>query len=249
MTDDQRVYSDEEFALILRTTAELASRAEQPGFLSNGLTLAEMKSAAAQAGLDPALVERAARMLVMRGTASPVERLIGGPLRLEHDARFPIEFDEDSAARLLSAVRISATHFHSASAGHSSALGVTWQASGEGDVLSIVARPDEYGTSVSVVIDRRGTFALTGVVSSLAVVVAFVAGIGLYDALPLLAPWVTVAGIAGTLAVARRFWTSSTKTARERIGMFVDAIGQARVRPDDLHRAGDETRVQSATRP
>ena len=53
MSDDQRVYSDEEFALILRTAAELASRAEQPGFSSNGLTLAEMKSAAAQAGLDP----------------------------------------------------------------------------------------------------------------------------------------------------------------------------------------------------
>src|SRR3954465_9179063 len=124
MADDQRVYSDEEFALILRTAAELASRAEQPSFSSNGLTLAEMKSAAAQAGLDPALVERAARMLVPRATASPVERLIGGPLRHEHDARFPIELDEDSAARLLSAVRISATHFHSSNAGPSSPPGM-----------------------------------------------------------------------------------------------------------------------------
>lgn len=90
MADDPRVYSDEEFALVLRTAAELASRAERPDFSSNGLTLAEMKSAAGQAGLDPALVERAARMLVTRATASPVERLIGGPLRHEHDARFPV---------------------------------------------------------------------------------------------------------------------------------------------------------------
>jgi len=50
MADDQRVYSDEEFALILRKAAELASRAESPATSSAGLTLTGMKSAAAQAG-------------------------------------------------------------------------------------------------------------------------------------------------------------------------------------------------------
>lgn len=249
MADDQRVYSDEQFALILRTAAELASRAERPGFSSSGLTLAEMKSAAAQAGLDPALVERAARMLVIRAKPSPVERLIGGPLRHEHDCRFPIQFDEDSAARLLSAVRIAATHFHSSNDGHASALGMTWLASGEGDVLSIVARPDENGTAVSIVIDRRGTFVLTGVVSSFAVIAACLAGIGLSDTLPILAPWVTVVGIGGTLAVARRFWTSSTRKARERIGIFMDAIGQSGTQPGDPGHVRDDTRVHGATRP
>src|SRR5262245_39891252 len=162
MADDQRVYTDEEFARILRTAAELASRAERPRFSSNGLTLTEMKSAAAQAGLDPALVERAARLLVTRAAASPLERLMGGPLRHEHDARFSIKLDEHNAARLLSAVRIN-TDFHSSDPGHSSALGMTWKASGDGDVLSVTARPDAGGASVSVVIDRRGTFVLTGV--------------------------------------------------------------------------------------
>jgi hypothetical protein len=61
MAGNQRVYSDEEFALILRKTAELASRAESPGSASTGLTLAEMKAAAGQVGFDPALVEQAAR--------------------------------------------------------------------------------------------------------------------------------------------------------------------------------------------
>ena len=61
MADDQRVYSDEEFALILRKAAELASRGESPAASQAGLTLTEMKSAAAQASLDPALVERAMR--------------------------------------------------------------------------------------------------------------------------------------------------------------------------------------------
>ena len=245
MANDQRVYTDEEFALILRKAAELASRAEQPGFSSNGLTLSEMTSAAAQVGLDPALVERAARLLVTQASASPVERLIGGPFRHEHDARFPITLDEESAARLLSAVRISATHFHSSNAGHSSSLGMTWDASGEGDVLSVVARPDAYGTSVSVAIDRRGTFVLTGVISSLAVLSAFLVGMGLHYVSPLLGVGATIAGVGGTLAAARGFWASSTRKARERIGVFMDAIGQTLVQPEKqasgFPRVGDGT--------
>jgi hypothetical protein len=53
MSNDQRVCSDEEFALILRRAAELASRGESPAALSAGLTLTEMKAAAVQVGIDP----------------------------------------------------------------------------------------------------------------------------------------------------------------------------------------------------
>jgi hypothetical protein len=146
MADDQRVYSDEEFALILRQAAELASRAEGPGPSSAGLTLTEMKAAAAQAGLDPALVERAARLLAAKATASPLERLTGGPLRHDHEARFPIKLDEHRAARLLSAVRISAGQAGSSYAGHSSSMGMTWHDGGELEALNITARTDEDGT-------------------------------------------------------------------------------------------------------
>src|SRR5687768_5088687 len=108
MSDDQRVYSDEQFALILRKAAELASGAQPSAPSQSGLTLTEMKAAASQVGFDPALVERAARLLAVGAAASPLERLIGGPLRHEHEARFPIKLDEHRAALLLSAVRISA---------------------------------------------------------------------------------------------------------------------------------------------
>ena len=226
MADDQRVYSDEEFARILRSAAELANRPDQPGISSTGLTLAEMKSAASQAGLDPALIERAARMVASPGSASPFARLIGGPLRHEQVARFSAQLDEEGARRLLSAVRIAATDFHSSNDGHSSALGMTWKASGEGDVLSVVARPDENGTSVSIGIDRRGTFALTCVVAGLVMAFAFIAGVGFYREIPALAPWIPVAGLGVTLAAGRSFWASSTRKARERIGMLMNAIAE-----------------------
>lgn len=240
MADDPRVYSDEEFALILRTAAELASRTEPLGFSSNGLTLTEMQSAAAQVGIDPALVERAARLLGTRVKPSAFERLIGGPLRHEHDARFSIKLDEDSAARLLSAVRIN-TDFHSSNPGHSSALGMSWRASGSGDIISVIARPDTDGTSVSVVIDRRGTFVLTGVMSSFALFFAVLFSVfALYPDAPALGYAGLIAGIGGVLSVARSYWASSTKKAGERIGSFLDAIGQTLAQPEHPRRVGDD---------
>jgi hypothetical protein len=231
MIDDRRVYSDEEFAIILRTAAELSGRVEQPGVSAAGLTLAEMKSAAAQAGLDPALVERAARMLVPRVRATPFEMLVGGPLRHERQAQFPVKLDEENAARLLSAIRISAAHFHSANAGHSSAQGMTWQASGEGDVVSVVARPDVNGTSASIVIDRRGTFVITGMMAGLAMGMSLLAGVGFYGEIGSYSYLFPVVGVAATLGMVRAFWSSSTRKARERITSFMEAISQSLEQP------------------
>lgn len=231
MADDQRVYSDEEFALVLRTAAELASRPERPGSSSDGLTLAEMKSAAAQAGFDPALVERAARLVVTRAAESPFARLLGGPLRHEHDACFAIKLDEHGAARLLSAVRINAD-FPSSDPGHSSALGIAWKSSDVGDELSVVARADANGTSVSIVLDRRGKFVTVGTAAALATFFAVAFSVfALYPEAPALGYGGLVTGIGGVLALVRGYWASSTRRARERLGAIMDAIRETLSQP------------------
>jgi hypothetical protein len=223
--DERRNYTDEEFALILRKATELSSQPGQPGLSAEGLTLAEMKSAAAQAGLDPALVERAARQLALQTTTSVFERLIGGKLRHEHDARIGIALNEASAARVLSAVRLN-NDFHSSHPGHSGATGMMWKASGAGNVLSVVARPDADGTAVSVVIDRRGTFVLTGVLTFIGMFASLVVATGVASAAPELAPVAALTGIGGALAFARSFWASSSRKAHERIGAIIDTIGR-----------------------
>jgi hypothetical protein len=221
---DERTYSDEEFALILRKAAELAERPEQPGVTADGLTLIEMKSAAAQAGYDPALVEQAARMMVNTATPSLLERLIGGPLRHEQVAHFTTTFDEASARKLLSAVRINA-HYHSTHPGHSSAVGASWQASGSGDVLSVIARPASDGTTVTVAIDRRGTFVLVGAVSLLISFFAILFSVfALYPEAPSLGIGGLVVGVGGIATAVRSFWSSSTRRTRERIDEFMDNI-------------------------
>ena len=227
MSNDQRVYSDEEFALILRKAAELASRAESPGASSAGLTMTEMKSAASQAGLDPAFVERAARMLAVGATASPIERLIGGPLRHHDEARFPIRLDEKTAALLLSAVRISAGLAGGRDPGHSSSMGMTWHDGGDLESLRVTARPEEDGTAVSVVLDRRGTLTIVGMFSGMAMfLAALFATFALYPEAPALGVGGFIAGIGGVLAVARGYWASSTRKIRERIDVAMDAIDQ-----------------------
>ena len=232
MADDPRVYSDEEFALILHKATELASRVESTAISSAGLTLTEMKSAAAQAGLDPALVERAARMLASTATVSPLERLTGGPLHHTCEARFRIKLDESSAARLLSAVRIAASLPGSRDVGHSSSMGMTWHDGGGTESLSITARPGEHGTIVSLDLDRRGTLGLVAMASGVVTFLALLfSASALYPESAALGVGGGIAAITGTLAVARGYWASSTRKVRERIGVVMDAIGQAASQP------------------
>jgi len=233
MADDQRVYSDEEFGLILRKAAELASRAESSATSSAGLTLTEMKSAAAQAGLDPDLVERAARMLAATTTESPLGRLTGGPLRHSHEARFTIRLDENTADRLLSTVRITAGLAGRQDVGHSSSMGMTWHDGGELESLSVTARPEADGTIVSVALDRRGTLGVVAMVSGITTFfVVLFSVFALYPEAPALGVGGLVAGIGGVLAAARGYWASSTRQVRERISVVVDAIGQTLGKPE-----------------
>ena len=244
MSDDQRVYSDEEFAVILRKAAELASRTESRAASSGGLTLTEMKSAAAQVGIDPALVERAARLLPFKPTGSPIERLMGGPLRHRHAARFPINLDENSAARLLSVVRITSGLPGSRDVGHSSSMGMTWHDGGELESLGVTARPEEDGATVSVALDRRGTLAVVGLVSGITMILTVLFAVfALYPEAPALGVGGFIVGVGGILAAARGYWASSTRKVRERISAVMDAIGQTcsqrETRVSGLRKVGD----------
>jgi hypothetical protein len=227
MSDGQRRYSDDEFARILRTATELTSRAEGASPSSGGLTLTDMKAAAAQVGLDSALVERAARMLVATANATPLERLNGGPVRHHHEVHFPIKLDEESAALLLSAVRVRAGQAGCRDVGHASAMGMTWHDGGELEALRITARPEGDGTAVCLALDRRGTLGVVAMVSGIVTILAVLFSVfALYPEAPALGFGGLIVGVGGVLVAARGYWASSTRSVRERLSVVVDAIGQ-----------------------
>jgi len=104
MEEDQKAYSDEEFSLILKKAEELAEGPREPGA---SFSLEEMKAAAEEAGLDPALVERAARLTPSDPGGSPLRRLLSaiGWKRLRAD--FPTPLTQDKTIHLLSVIRAS----------------------------------------------------------------------------------------------------------------------------------------------
>ena len=84
---DGRRFDDDEVSLILRRAGELqAARQSDPG----GMSLADLESAAREAGLDPALVRQAAAELSPRDGAAPLpagpgERFLGAPVLLRYE--------------------------------------------------------------------------------------------------------------------------------------------------------------------
>jgi hypothetical protein len=237
-SDEQRVYSDEEFSLILRKATELASRAESAGTFESGLTMAEMKAAAAQVGFDPDLIERAARLVATSAPASFFERLIGGPLKHDHTIRFPVVLSEARAAQMFSAVRIDASVAGNRDTGHFGSTGMTWHDGGDIEALSVTAHPTDDGTAVSVVLDRRYSLALVVVSAGVAICLALLfAGSALYPQSAELGAAGAIAGIGGPLAIARRYWASTAHHVRERISSVIDTIGQTMSKPDALPKS------------
>ncbi len=143
MTDPQlpaprppRVYGDEEIGRILKRATELQQR--EPKALTTGVTLAELEEIAAEAGIDPLYLRRAARELEA-GASHPTvwSRLAGGDITLVRETTLDGELGEGGFEWIVSAI-----HSASTEQGQPSLLGrtLTWRAetAGKSRTLQIV---------------------------------------------------------------------------------------------------------------
>ena len=247
INDARRRYSDTEFVLILRKAAELAGPEESLGHASDGLTLAEIQAAAAEVGIDPALIERAARLLPASSPESRLERLTGGPVRHEREIHLPVELDEAKAARMLAAVQMTAGE---PGTGQSSALGMVWHARQEMEALSVTAQPEQGGTSVTVRVNRLDTMAPMLVMGLMGLIGTATAGYALGSQVAAeLGAAAAVAGVGGILGVGRAYWAASTRRVRQRISGIMDAISQAAAQsgsPASARVIGDSPETQKS---
>src|SRR5687767_7113135 len=76
MADDSRRYTKGEFELILAKAGELGGSAGSVRRVTDGLTIDEIKSIASEAGLEPALVARAARLVSYEARPSLLQRIL-----------------------------------------------------------------------------------------------------------------------------------------------------------------------------
>lgn len=97
-----RRFSDEEVSLILRRAAEL--QVDQSG-TAGGTSLAELEEVAREAGLDPALVRRAAADLATAAPAAAPSRFLGAATRLSVERVVNGEVSMDDVEALVDEVR------------------------------------------------------------------------------------------------------------------------------------------------
>lgn len=223
--DETRRYSDEEFAVILHRASELAGAGSSEQVSGGGLSLREIQAVAAEAGIDPAAIERAARGLPQERAPTGVERALGGPVRYSRDFTVPGRFTGDVAARVLTAIRSSASQHGE---GEASASGVTWSTEGEPSRTFVAVRPQASGARVQVDVDRTGGLLLTGFLNLVAgFVTAGIVGAIVDPASAVVGAAILGGGLTAGLAGARATWSATTRSARARVDAIADSIAEA----------------------
>lgn len=94
---DARRYTDQEVALVIKRAAELqVQESERTDSRASGLSLVELEQVAREAGLDPALVRRAAVDLDTRNSTFPHSKFLGAPsvISIERTIRGEVSADE-----------------------------------------------------------------------------------------------------------------------------------------------------------
>ncbi len=174
---------------------------------------------AVEVGIDPALIDRAARLIPRHRAESLFERLIGGPIKHRNEAQLPTRLTEARSTHLLSAVR---AHVDKQGEGQADAAG----SEPDGSRISVTAHAEGDGTRVRVAVDRRLAFGTLAFLTQFVIVMSIWIGIesvdSYLDALALFG-----IPLVGGLAIARALWASSTRAIQERASALLDTLGQS----------------------
>ena len=185
---------------------------------SSGLSLEEIKAVAAEVGLDPALIERAARLIPQGPRESRFVRLIGGPLQHRPDVHFPTKLTDERAAHLLSAVRATVER---EGEGQANSSGMSWHSKRGATQFFVNANAEMDGTRVRVRLDQRGKFFGTAWFS---LVASWPMASFLIDGGPSI---VSVALAALPVALGSIFWASTTRGTQEKVDALMDTVSRS----------------------
>jgi hypothetical protein len=222
LSDAPKRYTEREFSLILSKAAELSGASSLVGPIEDGLTLREITSIAAEAGLDPDSVARAARLIEDEGPPSFLHRVMGGALRVQRGLDLPGGLTNERAQRILnSARRAMRTH----GVGDADTSGVSWSAGG-GHVF-VSAHGEAAETRVQVSVNHRAALIVPILVGGIGVVATLYTAVAAGDS-GFVNPYLVLAGGWGTSAAlawsALRRITRKTRVTVERL---IEAISES----------------------
>lgn len=101
----ERRFDEREVALILRKAAEVAREERPAAVLAGGMTLAEIKEIATEAGIDPSRVDAIARSIDTPVRRSRLDAFVGSPTNVRHDAVFAAELSEEDRGEAVRRIR------------------------------------------------------------------------------------------------------------------------------------------------
>ena len=213
-------YTESEFALILRKALELQDR--QGGIdAGHGLSLREIQAIAAEIGLDPALIERAAS-LVPHTDEGRMVRLFGGPSVYQMECVASGEIAREDMGKLVDAIRRVTGHQGQVT----EVLGsLEWRTVGEVSQILVTVSPRDGRTSVKILANRGGAGVLTFLFPGLAGLVS----IGIAGAIiePSTVPGVlsiVVTALGGAFLTSRTIWKATTSRFRARLHELMGSL-------------------------
>ena len=228
MTGDlvPRRYSEKEAGRILRMAAEM-QRAEPSAADPSGFSLAELEEVAREAGIDPAVVRRAASRLDVPRSENIGSALAGGPLSIRVEREIPGEFPAERFDTLVPLIQ-SASPWQ----GHAGVVGksLTWSARADSNTSSLqvlVAAAD--GRTLIRAEERLGGYVgalFGGVVAGggVGAGVGIGAGVGAAIGSPLFAFGFPLLIVGGTYYAARLLYAAHVKKERGRLQALVDQL-------------------------
>lgn len=221
-----RRYSEKEAGRILRTAAEM-QRAEPSAADPFGFSLAELEEVAREAGIDPAVVRRAASQLDVSRSASLGSALAGGPLSIRLETELPGEYPAERFDALVPLIQ-NASPWQ----GHAGVVGksLTWSARADSNTSSLqVLVVAAEGRTLIRAEERLGGFVgalFGGVVAGggVGAGVGIGAGVGAALGSPLFIFGFPLLIIGGTYYASRAFYAAHVKRERGRLQTLVDQL-------------------------
>lgn len=221
-----RRYSEKEAGRILRAAAEM-QRAEPSAADPSGFSLAELEEVAREAGIDPAVVRRAASQLEVSRTESIGSALAGGPLTIRVEREVPGEYPAERFDSLVPLIQ-SASPWQ----GHAGVVGksLTWSARADSNTSSLqvlVAAVD--GRTLIRAEERLGGYVgalFGGVVAGggVGAGVGIGAGVGAAIGSPLFMFGFPLLIIGGTYYAARAFYAAHVRKEQGRLQGLLDRL-------------------------
>jgi hypothetical protein len=220
-SDEERRYSDEEFALILRLASETPAGPD-PGPPQPGLTLAEIREIAGEVGIDPGRVSKAAALLPSE-TDPTLVRVLGGRPRHRLQLAVPCRVPPGELRRVMDVARRAMDTQGEAR----EVLGaLEWKGSTGTATVTVSIVPGEGETTLEASTDRTESLAglYGGVSLGVTMVIAVTLGKLVFGETDAGIAAAFLSGLPPGILLARTLWKRSTRKWRERLIHLMDAM-------------------------